>query len=217
MPHYDTILSSKGRLTLPAGIRQILQVEAGDKITWIDKGQFPALETWKFRERVIRRENAKAGLLESTGILRDYVQDTPVLTIDEMDEAIEQSIIDEYERELREAEVNYAAGEEESEHRLPSIPTRVTKKGQITMPESYRRKYNVQEGDTVVLNDEIGQLSVVRAEDILARVAGSLSAYAGNGPIEIDREQTWSEIAKEREERIQQQVAEQSGNNDDPD
>lgn len=195
----------------------MLQVEAGDKITWIDMGQYPALETWKFRERIIRRENAKAGLPESAGLLRDYVRDMPVPTIDEMDEAIEQSIIEEYKRELREAEGKYAAGEEKSEHHLPSIPTRVTKKGQITMPEPYRRKYNVQEGDTVIFNDEIGQLSVIRAEDILAHVAGSLSAYAGNGQIEVDREQIWSGIARERDERIQEQMAEHLGGNDDPD
>lgn len=217
MPHYDTTLSSKGRLTLPAALRQSLQLETGDTITWFDTGKSPALEIGGFRMRAIQRENAKAGLLESTGILRDYFRDVPVMTIEDMDEAIAQSIIEEYERELREAEVGYAAGEEESEHHLPPVSTRVTAKGQITMPESYRRKYGMQEGDDVVLNDEIGQLSVTPAKDILDRLAGSLSAYAGNGPVEIDREEIWAEIAAERDERIREQLAEQSGSDNDPD
>lgn len=209
MPHYDTTLSSKGRLTLPAGIRLGLQVEAGDTITWIDTGEHPALETWQFRVRIIHRENAKVGLPEDAGILRDYVRDRPVLTIDEMDEAVEQSVIDEYDRELREAAENPTPFYAESEPRLlPSVSTRITTKGQITMPKSYRRKYNVQEGDAVVLNDEIGHLSVARAEDILARVAGSLSAYADTGPIEIDRTHIWSGIATERDERVREQLAE---------
>lgn len=167
--------------------------------------------------RIIQRKNARAGLPETTGILRDYFRDTPVMTIEDMDNAIEQSIIEEHERELREAEAGYAASEEESEPRLPPVSTRITTKGQVTMPESYRRKYGLKEGDDVVLNDEIGQLSVVRAEDILDRLAGSLSAYAGNGPVEIDREEMWAEIASERDEQIWKQLAGQSSSDDDPD
>jgi bifunctional DNA-binding transcriptional regulator/antitoxin component of YhaV-PrlF toxin-antitoxin module len=217
MPHYDTTLSSKGRITLPVGLRQALQLEAGDTITWIDTGKSPALEIGGLRMRIIQRENARAGLAETTGILRDYVRDMPVMTIEDMDKAIEQSIIEEHERELREAEEGYAAGEVEIAARLPSVSTRVTTKGQITMPESYRHKYGMQDGDAVVLNDEIGQLSVLKAEDILARLAGSLSAYAGNGSVEIDREQIWTEIATERDERIWERLREQSGSDDDPD
>ncbi len=217
MPHYDTTLSTKGRLTLPAELRQFLQLETGDTIEWVDTGDHPALKIGTFRMRVIQRENERAGLPETTGILRDYVRDRPVMTIEDMDEAIAQSIIEKYERELREAEAGYAACEEEIESRLPSISTRVTTKGQITMPESYRRKYTMREGDRVILNDEIGQLSVVKAEELLDRLAGSLSAYAGNGPVEIDREEIWAEIAAERDERIWDQLAEQSGSDNDPD
>jgi AbrB family looped-hinge helix DNA binding protein len=205
-----------GRLTLPASLRQALQIEPRDSITWIDTGDHPALAIGSFRMRIIQRENAKAGLPETTGILRDYVRDMPVMTIEDMDEAIEQSYAEDYERELREAEEGYAASEDEADL-LPSVSTRVTAKGQITMPDSYRRKYGVREGDTVVLNDQVGHLSVVKAEDILDRLAGSLSAYAGNGPVEIDREQIWTEIATERDERIWEQLREQSGSDDDPD
>lgn len=217
MPHYDATLSSKGRITLPADLRQALQLEAGDTITWIDTGKSPALEVGGFRMRVIERENTRTGLPATTGILRDYVRDRPVMTIEDMDEAIKQSYAEKYERELREAEEGYSAGEEESEPRLPSVSTRITTKGQITMPETFRRKYGIQEGDAVVLNDEIDQLSVHKAEDILTRLAGSLSAYAGNGPVEIDREELWAEIAAERDERIWKQLREQSGSNDDSD
>ena len=217
MPHYDTTLSTKGRLTLPAALRQSLQLETGDTIEWVDTGDHPALEIGTFRRRKIRQENERAGLPETTGILRDYFRDRPVMTIEDMDEVIEQSHSETYERELREAEEGYAAGEEESKHRLPSVSTRVTTKGQITMPDSYRRKYTMREGDRVILNDEIGQLSVVKAKELLDRLAGSLSAYAGNGPVEIDREEIWAEIAAERDERIWDQLAEQSGINDDSD
>jgi hypothetical protein len=58
---------------------------------------------------------------------------------------------------------------------------------------------------------------VVKAEDIVNRLAGALSAYAGNGPVEIDREQIWTEIATERDERIWEQLRKQSGSDDDPD
>ena len=216
MPHYDTTLSSKGRLTLPADLRQALQIEAGDAITWVDTGDHPALEIGTFRMRVIQRENAKAGLPETAGILRDYVRDMPVMTVEDMDDAIARSIAEVYERELREAEEGYAACEDEPDL-LPSVSSRVTAKGQITMPDSFRRKYGMHEGDAVVLNEKVDQLSVVKAEDIVTRLAGALSAYAGNGPVEIDREQIWTEIATERDERIREQLREQSGSDDDPD
>jgi bifunctional DNA-binding transcriptional regulator/antitoxin component of YhaV-PrlF toxin-antitoxin module len=217
MPHYDTTLSSKGRLTLPAGLRQTLQMETGDTITWIDTGNHPALDIGAFRMRVIQRENAEAGLPESTGVFRHYVRDMPIMTTDEMDKIVEQGVIEEYERGLREAENGYAAEEEPPGHRLPAISTHVTAKGQITMPESYRRKYNVRYGDPLVVNDEINQLSVMQGKEILDRLAGSLSAYAGSGPVDIDREQIWTDIATERDERIWEQLAEQSGKTDDPD
>lgn len=216
MPHYDTALSSKGRLTLPAELRQALRIEPGDTITWVDTGDHPALEIGTFRMRIIQRENARAGLPETTGIFRDYFRDLPVMTAEDMDDAIAQSLAEEYERELREAEKGYAACEDEPDL-LPSVSTRVTAKGQITMPDSYRRKYGMKEGDAVVLNDQVGQLSVVKAADIVNRLAGALSAYAGNGPVEIDREQIWTEIATERDERIWEQLRKQSGSDDDPD
>lgn len=208
MPHYDTKPSSKGRLILPADLRHALQMEAGDTIEWIDKGEYPALETWKFRERIILQENARLGLPKSTGIFRDYAPDMPILEAHEMRELAAQYMAEELERELQEIEAELPDDENLEQCLLPPAETRITTKGQITMPEPYRRKFNIQSGDMVVLNDEINHLSVRKAEHVLARVAGSLSAYAGNGPTEIDREQIWADIAKERDERIQRQVAE---------
>lgn len=214
MPHYDTAISSKGRLTLPSELRQSLSIEIGEDIKWIDCGDYPALEIWEFRHRHIEEENRKHGNPPGTGALRDYVKDRPVLTIEEMDEAVHQGVIENYERKLMEQSEGYMTDVPEPVL-LDPVLTRITTKGQITMPESYRRKYDMHEGDTVVLNDETDHLSVQKAEDILSRVAGSLSAYAGNGPLEIDREQLWTGITREREERIWRQASEEKDNQHD--
>jgi AbrB family looped-hinge helix DNA binding protein len=189
-----------------------LGIEIGEDIEWVDHGDYPALAIGSFRRRHIEEENEKHGRSPEAGALWDYAKDRPVLTIEEKDEIVERSIIEKYERGLREEQEGYRACEAETQtDMLKPVSTRITSKGQITMPDSYRRKYNLREGDTVVLNDEIDHLSVQKAEDILNRVAGSLSAYGGNGPIEIDREQIWTDIARERDERIWRQVAEESG------
>lgn len=208
MPHYDTIISSKGRLILPADLRRVLGIAEGDELQWEDKGDYPALKIWPFRERLIREWNLLLGPPPESGIFCDSGKDVPVLEPHEIRELSEQYAVEEYEREFCES-MQEEDGAPPS--LLPSAETRVTTKGQITMPEPFRRKYGVGEGDIVVLNDEIDHLSVQKSGDILARVAGSLLAYAGNGPTEIDQDQIWADIAKERDERIQSQVVNESG------
>jgi AbrB family looped-hinge helix DNA binding protein len=218
MPHYDTTVTSRGRITLPAELRRYLGIRTGESIEWVDQDRYASLSIREYRCRQILEENLRHGQPPTTGALWHYAKDRPVLTIQEMDEIVEQSIIEEYERKLREMDEDYSIdADTHPTSLLPPVRVRITEKGQISMPGSYRKKFNIQPGDTIVLNDEIDHLSAQKADDILSRIAGSLSAYAGNGPMEIDREQIWTGIATERDERIQRQVAEESGDHDDLD
>jgi len=55
--------------------------------------------------------------------------------------------------------------------------SKITKKGQITIPVEYRRKYNLREGVTVAFEEEEKRL-IIRPIPDIADSAGALSKYA---------------------------------------
>lgn len=61
-------------------------------------------------------------------------------------------------------------------------PTRVTSKGQVTIPIEIRRDLGLNEGDLVAFQKRGDQVVLVRPEDLVRRSAGSLAKYAHNGP-----------------------------------
>jgi len=72
--------------------------------------------------------------------------------------------------------------------------SRVTKKGQTTIPVKYREKYNLGEGVTVVFEESERGLLLKPVPDI-AESAGALSSYA-------DLKEALSEIVRMRKEEF---------------
>ena len=74
-----------------------------------------------------------------------------------------------------------------------SMTAKITKKGQVTIPQKIREK----------LNSEVIQFDIVE-DDVIVRpvksVAGSLSSYAKKGlmPFKEAREKAWEEVIRER-------------------
>jgi len=74
-----------------------------------------------------------------------------------------------------------------------SITAKITKKGQVTIPQKIRER----------LNSEVIQFDIVE-DNVVIRpvksVAGSLSSYAKKGlvPFKEAREKAWEEVIRER-------------------
>jgi AbrB family looped-hinge helix DNA binding protein len=62
------------------------------------------------------------------------------------------------------------------------ISGKITRKGQVTIPASYRSKYGLREGDVVTFHEVNGKLVVEGARNAVRDLAGSLSAYAKGKP-----------------------------------
>lgn len=90
----------------------------------------------------------------------------------------------------------------------------VRRKGQITLPAELRKEMDLEEGDVIYFDRRDGQTVLVTADDIIARTAGALKKYVTDGPVEIDRDKIWAEIAEERDGRIWQQLAEEKAGYD---
>jgi AbrB family looped-hinge helix DNA binding protein len=60
--------------------------------------------------------------------------------------------------------------------------SKVTRKGQVTIPVDIREKLHINEGDTVYFEERDGRLEVLRSQDIVDRTAGALADYAKNMP-----------------------------------
>lgn len=60
--------------------------------------------------------------------------------------------------------------------------SRVTRKGQVTIPVEPRRKYHIEEGDTAYFEDRGDQVAIVRPEEIVSRTVGVFKEYAKNLP-----------------------------------
>jgi AbrB family looped-hinge helix DNA binding protein len=69
--------------------------------------------------------------------------------------------------------------------------SKVTRKGQVTIPIDIREKYEIKEGDYVAL---------VLPEDVVDRTAGVFKHYTGPENPPFDREEIWTDIANERYE-----------------
>lgn len=72
--------------------------------------------------------------------------------------------------------------------------SRITKKGQITIPVEYRRKYNLKEG-VVIAFEEAEKGLIIRPVPDIADSAGALSKYAN--PKEL-----LADLIKAREENF---------------
>ena len=89
-------------------------------------------------------------------------------------------------------------------------PVTIRRKGQVTLPAELREELNLNEGDVIYFMRRGEETLLVRAEDIIARTAGALAEYAKDGPVEIDRDKIWGEIAEERENQVLKQIAEEN-------
>lgn len=60
--------------------------------------------------------------------------------------------------------------------------SRVTRKGQITIPISIRQQLGIKEGDTLVFENRGDHVAIRQPETIGKRTAGALAKYAHNLP-----------------------------------
>jgi AbrB family looped-hinge helix DNA binding protein len=75
--------------------------------------------------------------------------------------------------------------------------TRVTRKGQITVPAEVRRALGLHEGDSVAVLLEDGQARIERRESVVARTAGM---FRSAGPVlspEQEREELERGVAED--------------------
>lgn len=91
---------------------------------------------------------------------------------------------------------------------MVSRTAKMKDKGQITVPVEMRKNHDLDKGTRVIFEDRGDYIAMIPTRNLVDQLAGSLSAYAENGPIEIDREKIWTEIATERWERLLQQEKE---------
>jgi AbrB family looped-hinge helix DNA binding protein len=56
--------------------------------------------------------------------------------------------------------------------------TKITRKGQITIPIDFREKYNFKEGDTVLVEDRDGRLTIQHPDQAVDWTAGYVGQHA---------------------------------------
>jgi antitoxin PrlF len=83
---YESKLTSKGQTTIPIEIREVLKLKPGDRIQYVVIGD---------RVEMIPRNRS---VMELAGIL--YDPNRKPVSIEEMDEAIGETIVERYERSL---------------------------------------------------------------------------------------------------------------------
>ncbi|MGH9876344.1 MAG: AbrB/MazE/SpoVT family DNA-binding domain-containing protein [Nitrososphaerales archaeon] len=79
-----------------------------------------------------------------------------------------------------------------SESILELKVTKVTRKGQITIPASYRKKYKIREGQKIVFKEERGKIvmePILRIEDLAGIDAGRISVSAAKKMLDKMRAQ----------------------------
>lgn len=79
--------------------------------------------------------------------------------------------------------------------------SKVTRKGQVTIPIAIREQLDIKIGDTILFEERDGQVAIVRPNDVVGRTAGIFKEYAKNG-VGFDRDQVWDEIVAERLQRM---------------
>ncbi len=60
--------------------------------------------------------------------------------------------------------------------------TKMTRKGQVTIPAEIREQLNLREGDHFVVNAVDGKVVMESQRDIVRRTAGVFAKYARNAP-----------------------------------
>lgn len=81
----------------------------------------------------------------------------------------------------------------------------VRHKGQMTLPADVREELGVRDGGKILLERQGNAWMLVRPDDLVDKLAGSLHDYAGDTPLQWDREEVWTEIAAERDDRALRQ------------
>jgi AbrB family looped-hinge helix DNA binding protein len=85
---------------------------------------------------------------------------------------------------------------------------KVRLKGQMTLPVEVREDLGIKEGGRILLERRGNAWVLVRPEDLVDQLAGSLSDYATDEPLQWDRGELWAEIAEERDNRVLKQINE---------
>ena len=91
----------------------------------------------------------------------------------------------------------------ESEHIMAS--TKLTRKGQITIPIEIRNELGLKEGDYLTVRSENGRIVAENQLDIVRRTAGSLSEYAR----EVNKGLSIDEIIAREKAAFEEGVAEE--------
>jgi AbrB family looped-hinge helix DNA binding protein len=73
--------------------------------------------------------------------------------------------------------------------------TTVTRKGQITLPVTFRRRLGIDQGDQVEVEEQGDTLVIRRASSVTERTAGMMSRYALAEPLTADQERAAFEQA----------------------
>ena len=68
---------------------------------------------------------------------------------------------------------------------------KVKQKGQITLPADLRRKYHLDEGSKVVIEDRDGVMVLSRPEDVVDPTAGIFKEYAYARNPDVEEEKAW--------------------------
>lgn len=77
--------------------------------------------------------------------------------------------------------------------------SKVTRKGQVTIPIGIRKELDIKEGDTILFEKRDGAVVIVRPKDLVNRTAGIFKEYARNmDSPDPTREEIWTGIARER-------------------
>jgi AbrB family looped-hinge helix DNA binding protein len=87
---------------------------------------------------------------------------------------------------------------------MAQYTTKLTRKGQMTVPADIRRELGLSEGDRITVTSEDGVVTIRRAENVAERTAGILNKYAINPPPSAKelRElaaDAWAQAAAERD------------------
>lgn len=80
----------------------------------------------------------------------------------------------------------------------------------MTLPADVREELGVKDGGKVLLERRGAEWVLIRPQDLVDQLAGSLSEYSTAEPLEWDRDELWAEITAEREDRILRQITEEA-------
>lgn len=73
--------------------------------------------------------------------------------------------------------------------------TKMTRKGQITIPIDFREKYDLHEGDTILIEDRDGRLTIQHPDQSVDWTAGVFREYAKRKHLSPEQMREAAEIA----------------------